>query len=66
MLVAVLDVLSALLLVVIGYSFLRRYPKPNYPPGPPSLPLLGNILRLPIKSAWLKLHTWKKQYGEII
>jgi hypothetical protein len=33
------------------------------PPGPPGIPLLGNIFDLPKKFPWLKLMKWKEQYG---
>ncbi|CAL1706628.1 unnamed protein product [Somion occarium] len=35
------------------------------PPGPPTLPLLGNILELPTAKAYLKFAEWAKTYGDI-
>ena len=33
------------------------------PPGPPGLPLLGNLFELPLVRPWYKLEEWKVQYG---
>lgn len=33
-------------------------------PGPPSLPIIGNIWRLNPKSAWYELARLKEKYGE--
>ncbi|KAJ4397418.1 hypothetical protein N0V93_001645 [Gnomoniopsis smithogilvyi] len=38
----------------------------NFPPGPPTLPFLGNILQMPSKHPFLKYTEWSKQYGDII
>ena len=35
----------------------------NLPPGPPTLPLLGNIHRIPQKSAHFQFSQWANQYG---
>jgi len=35
------------------------------PPGPPTVPILGNLLDLPQKHAFLKFQEWAKTYGEI-
>ncbi|KAG2138517.1 cytochrome P450, partial [Suillus clintonianus] len=36
-----------------------------YPPGPPGLPLIGNIQDLPHVKPWLTFAEWGKKYGDI-
>ncbi|MCJ1364843.1 hypothetical protein MMC16_003960 [Acarospora aff. strigata] len=38
---------------------------PGYPPGPPTLPILGNIHQLPTKDAHLQFQEWAREYGPI-
>ncbi|KAG8997184.1 hypothetical protein FRB93_000470 [Tulasnella sp. JGI-2019a] len=37
----------------------------DLPPGPPTKPLLGNILKFPTQTAHLKFTEWSNTYGEI-
>ena len=39
----------------------RRRGKPL--PGPPGVPLFGNVLQLPQRKVWEKLHEWGQTYG---
>ncbi|KAK5799929.1 hypothetical protein VI817_002141 [Penicillium citrinum] len=41
-----------------------RRPK-NYPPGPPTLPLLGNIHQMPKRNAHLQFEKWAREYGPV-
>ncbi|KAI0709905.1 cytochrome P450 [Earliella scabrosa] len=41
----------------------RRRGKPL--PGPPGVPLFGNVLQLPQRKVWEKLHEWGQTYGGI-
>ncbi|KAG8943873.1 hypothetical protein FRC03_002285, partial [Tulasnella sp. 419] len=38
---------------------------PHLPPGPPTVPLLGNLHILPLKDSYLKFTEWAKQYGNV-
>ncbi|KAL2278362.1 hypothetical protein FJTKL_14468 [Diaporthe vaccinii] len=38
----------------------------TFPPGPPTIPILGNIHQMPTKHAFLKFAEWSKQYGDIV
>lgn len=44
--------------------FLGRREK-NLPPGPPTLPIIGNVHQIPKKGAHFQFTKWAKQYGEI-
>lgn len=37
----------------------------NLPPGPPTIPVLGNIHQIPKKGAHFQFTKWAKQYGGI-
>ncbi|EMD35994.1 hypothetical protein CERSUDRAFT_52911 [Gelatoporia subvermispora B] len=37
-----------------------------YPPGPPMRPLIGNIMEVGSRYAWLKLTGYKEQYGDLV
>lgn len=32
-------------------------------PGPPTVPIFGNVLQLPPRKVWEKLHEWGQTYG---
>ncbi|ERS95312.1 cytochrome P450 [Sporothrix schenckii 1099-18] len=58
---------SLLLLLVTGFVRLLmvgRRPK-NYPPGPPTIPILGNIHLMPKRDLHLQLRKWADQYGPV-
>ncbi|KAL1745665.1 cytochrome P450 [Schizophyllum fasciatum] len=35
------------------------------PPGPPTIPVLGNILQIPTSNAFLRFTEWAREFGEI-
>ncbi|KAI4743352.1 cytochrome P450 [Aureobasidium sp. EXF-12298] len=45
-------------------SGLSSRPK-NYPPGPPTLPILGNLHQIPSKNEYLQFTKWAREYGPI-
>ncbi|KAK5459648.1 hypothetical protein LTS15_003777 [Exophiala xenobiotica] len=61
-----LSYLILFVLVVLVLRILRigRRPK-GYPPGPPTIPILGNYHLFPHKDVHLQFQKWAKQYGPI-
>ncbi|XP_014551819.1 hypothetical protein COCVIDRAFT_111850, partial [Bipolaris victoriae FI3] len=50
----------------ILYRFLKIASRPrDYPPGPPTLPLIGNLHQIPNNNIHLQYQKWAKQYGPI-
>ena len=41
-------------------------PRLSFPPGPPSKPLIGNILHAPTGAIWEVFSQWKDVYGECV
>ncbi|KAF9557275.1 cytochrome P450 [Agrocybe pediades] len=37
----------------------------SMPPGPPGVPILGNIFQVPVKMPWFKFAEWAREYGPI-
>ncbi|KZT55850.1 cytochrome P450 [Calocera cornea HHB12733] len=57
---------SLLVLVVLALLVVYRVLRPSrLPPGPPGLPLLGNVLDIPLKGLFLKLDEWKRTNGGV-
>lgn len=36
----------------------------HLPPGPPSIPFIGNLHSVPVSQPWLKLIEWGRQYSK--
>ncbi|CAP85923.1 hypothetical protein E8E15_004471 [Penicillium rubens] len=59
-------VLGAAISVVLLSRILRIGHRPkNYPPGPPTWPILGNIHQMPSQDAHLQFEKWAREYGPI-
>jgi cytochrome P450 len=53
-------------LSVIVYQLLQVGKRPKgLPPGPPTLPIVGNLHQLPEEDVHLKFKEWADQYGEL-
>lgn len=59
-----LAVVCSLVATAYVYAFVGIREK-NLPPGPPTLPILGNIHQIPRKGAHFQFTEWAKQYGGI-
>ncbi len=60
-----LALLSALLMKYAASVVNNYRVRKQMPPGPPGLPLLGNIFQL-TRSPWLRFVEWKDHYGAVV
>ncbi|KAJ7677845.1 hypothetical protein DFH06DRAFT_561629, partial [Mycena polygramma] len=58
--------LGALLVCVAAWLRKLGAREAGLPPGPPTLPILGNALQMPTKYAHLKFTEWARQYGGLL
>lgn len=60
------SVLAAIVAVAVLYALTgKRRSKAKLPPGPPGLPVVGNILDIPKSRPWVKFAEWTDKYGEL-
>jgi hypothetical protein len=61
--------LYMLLLAVLapGLYWLRKTGRrpPNYPPGPPTLPIIGNLHLMPTRNPHIQFQKWAEEYGPV-
>ncbi|KAI9441797.1 cytochrome P450 [Lactarius indigo] len=58
--------LSTFLYILFAFRDHRRRRGSPYPPGPPSWPIIGNLLDVPKLSPWLTYMNMSKKYGDVI
>jgi hypothetical protein len=51
-------------LILWRISRIGRRPK-DYPPGPPTLPIIGNLHQIPKKKGLLQFEKWAREYGPV-
>lgn len=51
--------------LIIRLLWRQQVRRKSLPPGPPGLPLLGNVLQLPSKEPWVRFTEWSKEFGEL-
>ncbi|KAI5456084.1 cytochrome P450 [Mariannaea sp. PMI_226] len=58
--------LIILLVFCVAQNIIAGLRPRAFPPGPRTLPIIGNLHQLPLRKAFLRFHEWSKKYGEII
>lgn len=61
---AITAAIGSFTFLCIFYVYCKTRPSTALPPGPPPLPIVGNVLHMPKEQPWLKYADWAKQYGE--
>jgi hypothetical protein len=61
---------ALIIAATLGFLFLYRLSKigrrpKGYPPGPPTLPLIGNLHLMPKEKGHLQFQKWANEYGPI-
>jgi hypothetical protein len=65
--ITAIDILvtAVFLYLLVAFRDYRRRKGLPYPPGPPSLPIIGNLLDVPKQSGWIKYTGMSKKYGRV-
>ena len=59
-------VLFLISLLATLYFWVRRRRDSKLPPGPPRLPILGNLHQAPKEAVWVTYRKWVEQYGPLV
>ena len=62
---------SPVILFALGTAFAiylihQKRRQAKLPPGPPRLPLIGNLHQAPKEAAWVTFSKWVEQYGPLV
>lgn len=60
----IVAIATTVLLLIYRISRIGQRPK-GYPPGPPTLPLIGNLHQMPKTKAHLQFQKWAEEYGPV-
>lgn len=57
-------ILLSILAAVYVFRNAGSRPK-DFPPGPPTIPIIGNLHQMPKEKAWLQFEKWAHEYGPV-
>jgi hypothetical protein len=58
--------LAATAVVFLIYVVHQKRRRAKLPPGPPRLPLIGNLHQAPAEAPWITFGKWIQQYGPLV
>lgn len=58
--------LLAVGVLLVFYALHRKHRRAKLPPGPPRLPIIGNLHQAPSVRAWVTYQKWIEEYGPIV
>ena len=59
-------VLVVIAIFVVAYGIKQHRRRVKLPPGPPRLPIIGNLHQLPSKDQWTVYKQWVEEYGPLV
>lgn len=60
----VLGFIFVILAIIVSSKSLRIGSRPaDIPPGPPTIPILGNLHQMPVVNPHIQLQKWAQEYG---
>ncbi|KAF1933770.1 putative O-methylsterigmatocystin oxidoreductase [Didymella exigua CBS 183.55] len=59
-------ILVVVVILIIAYWIKRQRRQASLPPGPPRLPIIGNLHQLPSKDQWTVYKQWVDTYGPLV
>ncbi|KAF2259695.1 cytochrome P450 [Lojkania enalia] len=59
-------VILGVVLLFVLYFLNQKRRQAKLPPGPPRLPIIGNLHQAPADAAWLTFQKWVEQYGPLV
>ncbi|KAH7110895.1 cytochrome P450 [Dendryphion nanum] len=63
---ALTTIILALGVLTALYLVNQKRQRARLPPGPPRLPLIGNLHQAPGEAGWVTFHKWVEQYGPLV
>ncbi|KAF2240499.1 cytochrome P450 [Trematosphaeria pertusa] len=58
--------LAASAFLLLAYTLQQRRRRAKLPPGPPRLPIIGNLHQAPKSAPWLTYQKWIQEYGPLV
>ena len=52
--------------LILLYNLNERRKRAKLPPGPPRLPLIGNLHQAPKDAPWVTFSKWVEEYGPLV